>query len=224
MCNWQGIAVAGIHPATGMPTCRPPLHIQRRQSMMSMIENSFQAMQEPVRAATEIGLRASAALARIGCDAGDRMAALHFGAMRTAMTGYADAAVQLATAEPHATVDPAIDATRQAVSYWRALVGLTTTTQAEYAEALMEPLSAWTRLLNSAADPAGTAGPAMPTLGIYSAIGTSALATMQAMCDQFAHSARQFCIDSGIDRDVAAGVGHVEEVGEARTRMQRKAA
>ena len=103
-------------------------------------------------------------------------------------------------------VDPALDSVRLALGYWRSLVGLAVTTQAEGAETMETTLAELAELLEATAIKDNEIGLANLPLSIYSATGSSALVTGRAMCNQWARSARRFVVDSGVERDLLAGL------------------
>jgi hypothetical protein len=192
--------------------------------MIRTLQNSLSATQVPAQELTEIGLRATAGLTSVACDAGNRLNALQLAALRSAVNDCARVASQFLAAEPLASVDPAIDAVRRAVSYWRSLAGLAATSQAEGANVMETTLKDLVELMETTAAKNSETGMAAVPLAFYAAAGTSALASAEALCNQFSHSVRQFAMESGIERDLAARTGGDIEQSEHQARTHRKAA
>jgi len=192
--------------------------------MIWTIENPLAAMDTLARQTTEIGLQAAAALAQAGCNAADRLVALQASAARMGLDNCRLATMGLFGAEPAAAVDPALAAVRQGTAVWRSLMGWTTVSQAEWAEALEAILSQLARISETQAGKDGAVAAENVPMTAIAMSASGLLATARAMCDQWARTARQFAVDSGVDRDLAASMSVVEQAAEPRIRPHRKAA
>lgn len=194
--------------------------------MIKAVQNSLLSAQVPVKDIMEIGLRSSAALAQITCEAEGRLGTLQIGFMRSAVNSYSQAAKQLLTGEPSGDANANVEAMKHTMSYWRSLASLMAITQADVADLVDSSLQEMAELTDNGNRMESPLGPANLPMAMYAATGASMLTAAQAMCKQIGQSARQFTANNGGEPDfgMAAASGE-QEGGHSRTRSyHRKAA
>jgi hypothetical protein len=194
--------------------------------MIKAVQNSLMSAQVPVKDMLELGLRSTAALAQITCEAEGRLGALQIGFLRSAANGYGQATQQWLAGEPTGDADATVEAMKHMMSYWRSLASLMATTQAEVADLLDSNLQEMLELTDSSSRQDRPLGQANLPMSLYAATGTSMLTSAQAMCRQIGLTARQFTANNGGAPDFGMGAASNEQEGHARMprNSQRKAA
>ena len=102
--------------------------------MIRAVQSSLLSAQVPVKDIMEIGLRSTAALAQIACEAEGRLGTLQIGFLRSVANSYSKVTQQWLAGEPTGDADASVEAMKHMMSYWRSLAGLMATTQAEFAD------------------------------------------------------------------------------------------
>jgi hypothetical protein len=194
--------------------------------MMKAVQNSLFSAQVPVKDIMEIGLRSTAALAQICCEAEGRLGTLQIGFLRSAVNSYSQATRQLLAGQPTGDADATVEAMKHTMSYWRSLAGLMATHQAEVADLMDSSLQEMAELTDDSSRKDSPLGPAASLpMALFAATGASMLTTAQAMCKQIGQSARQFTASNGGQPDLAMAASNEQEGGQSRTRSyHRKAA
>ena len=180
--------------------------------MVQMVFNSLAAARIPAEELFELGLRVNGHIADSMCQAADQVCSLHLEASRSLINDSARATTQFLAGEAAGSIDPALAGMREAVAYWRSLMGVVASLQADGAAIAESGLHEITGLMERSGGRLGDIGPAALPVAAWNAAGASALASLATMCQQIGHGARRFAADSGIDEALAEATAgtHIE--------------
>jgi hypothetical protein len=194
-------------------------------SMLRSIQSSLSSVPAQAETIVDIGLRSTAALALVACESHSRLGTMQLDVWRSMVNGYAQAHKRWLSGEVTGDAEPGVEVLRHTMNFGSSVAGLVANTQAEAAELMesgLQEVIDWVRTDNHQG---GDAAPANLPAAIHSAASVSMLTSVQALCKQLGHSAREFVANGGGHHAGAPTLaGAIHEQGQTRPRNQRKVA